>query len=226
MLTLVRSPADSAWLEPSLRSFDTRRRLDEDTLALLREGDRKTMESALRALFPEVRSRLFRLLGPRADLDDAVQETLIEVTRALPKFEGRASLATLATRIAVRVSFRYYGNNAGVLRGRGVSTVELDEALAGGDDPELRVSQRQTLDKLYRCLDKLSPKRRVAFVLCAIEGLTPAEAAEIEEVPSLLIRARLMQARNEIARLMRGDPYADELLREREGSRAEGRGES
>jgi RNA polymerase sigma-70 factor (ECF subfamily) len=209
MLTVVRSPGDSAWLEPKCASFDTRRRLDEETLELLREGDRTMVESALRALFPEVRSRLFRLLGPRADLDDAVQETLIEVTRALPKFEGRASLATLANRIAVRVAFRYYGK---------VSSDELDESHASaGDDPEERVSQRQTLDKLYRCLDKLSLKRRVAFVLCAIDGLTPAEAAEIEEVPSLIIRARLMQARNEIARLMRGDPYAEELLRGRDG---------
>ena len=99
-----------------------------------------------------------------------------------------------------------------------MSSDELDESHASaGDDPEERVSQRQTLDKLYRCLDKLSPKRRVAFVLCAIDGLTPAEAAEIEEVPSLIIRARLMQARNEIARLMRGDPYAEELLRGRDG---------
>lgn len=209
MLTLVRSPGDSAWLEPARASFDPRRRLDEETLELLREGDRSTVERALRALFPEVRSRLFRLLGPRGDLDDAVQETLIEVTRALPKFEGRASLATLANRIAVRVAFRHYGK---------VSPSELDEGLtSSGDDPEERVSQRQTLEKLYRCLDKLSPKRRVAFVLCAIDGLSPAEAAEIEEVPSLIIRARLMQARSEIARLMRGDPYADELLRGREG---------
>jgi len=209
MLMVVRSPNNSAWIEPLSASFDTRRRLDERTLELLREGDRKTVESALRALFPEIRARLFRLLGPRAELDDAVQETLIEVTRALPKFEGRASLATLANRIAVRVAFRYYGK---------VNPVELDEGLASsGDDPEERVSQRQTLDKLYRCLDKLSPKRRVAFVLCAIDGLTPAEAAEIEEVPSLIIRARLMQARSEVSRLMRGDPYAEVLLRGREG---------
>lgn len=216
MLSIVRSPSDSAWIEPKRAAFDTRRRLDEDTLALLREGDRRTVESALRALFPEVRGRLFRLLGPRAELDDAVQETLIEITRALPKFEGRASLATLANRIAVRVAFRYYGK---------VNPAELDEGLtSSGDDPEERVSQRQTLEKLYRCLDKLSPKRRVTFVLCAIDGLTPAEAAEIEEVPSLIIRARLMQARSEIARLMRGDPYADALLRGREGS-AEERGD-
>lgn len=206
MLCLVRSPTDAAWLDTARVAFDPRARLDAQTLDLLRVGDRCTVERALRALFPEMRSRLFRLLGPRADLDDAVQETLIEITRALPQFEGRASLLTLANRIAVRVAFRHYGKVTH-------EALEDDAAASTGDDPEARVSQRQTLDKLYRCLDKLSPKRRVAFVLCAVEGLTPSEAAEIEEVPSLIIRARLMQARGEIARLMRGDPYADQLLR-------------
>ena len=175
MLSLVRSPTDAAWMDTARVAFDPRARLDAQTLDLLRVGDRRTVEGALRALFPEMRSRLFRLLGPRAELDDAVQETLIEITRALPKFEGRASLLTLANRIAVRVAFRHYGK---------VTHEALEEGATAsvGDDPEARVSQRQTLDKLYRCLDKLSPKRRVAFVLCAIEGLTPSEAAEIEEM--------------------------------------------
>jgi RNA polymerase sigma-70 factor (ECF subfamily) len=59
----------------------------------------------------------------------------------------------------------------------------------------------------------MSPKRRVAFVLCGIEGLSPSEAGAIEGVPSLVMRARLLQARGDIARLMKGDPLAEALMR-------------
>ncbi|AKF11650.1 RNA polymerase sigma-54 factor RpoN [Sandaracinus amylolyticus] len=207
MLQLVRArrgstPSGDEDAEPGA-AIDPRARLDEPTLEALRRGDRRVVQTALRALFPEVRSRMHRLLGPRDDLDDATQDALIEITRALPRFEGRASLSTLASRITVRTSFRYFGRPRTVP----LEIVEPHDP----DDPESRVASRETLRRLYRCLDKMSPKRRVAFVLCCVEGMTPGEAADIEGVPSLVMRARLLQARNEIARLMKGDPLAEAL---------------
>lgn len=203
-LRLVRaSDARPAVDVPSV-GFDPRRRLDPETLHELRRGDRRTTERALRALQPEVRSRLARLLGPRIDLDDAVQETLIEVVRAFATFEGRATPSTLANRVAVRVAYRYFGR----------APVEAwdQEPPAEGGDPEELLLQRRTAAKLYRCVEKLSAKRRMAFLLCEIEGLTPSEAAEVLEVPSFVVRARLMQARNELVRLLRGDPDVRSML--------------
>lgn len=203
------------------RDVDIRGRLDEATLAALSRGDPSTIEAALRALHPEIRRRMHHLLGPRAELDDAVQDTLIELARALPRFEGRASLATLASRITVRTAFRYFGRSP---------TVSLDATptleLVDDGDPESRVAVRETLRRLYRCLEKLSPKRRVAFVLCCVEGMQPAEAAEIEGIPSLVMRARLLEARNEVARLMKGDPLAMALLDKSPRSRDRIGGES
>jgi hypothetical protein len=46
-----------------------------------------------------------------------------------------------------------------------------------------------------------------------VEGLSPSEAGAIEGVPSLVMRARLLQARGDIARLMKGDPLAEALMR-------------
>jgi hypothetical protein len=46
-----------------------------------------------------------------------------------------------------------------------------------------------------------------------VVGLSPSEAGAIEGVPSLVMRARLLQARGDIARLMKGDPLAEALMR-------------
>jgi len=190
--------------------FDPSARLATDQIEALQRGDRRAIEAALRSVFPDLRLRLHRLLGPRHDLDDAVQDALIEVASALRGFEGRSTLRTFAARITVRVAYRYF-------RRPRVETVEL-AALADPDDPEARVASRQTLRRLARCLEKMSEKRRVTFVLCCVEGMPPAEVAEIEGVPSLVIRARLMQARSELARLMKGDPYVDAMTRASRGS--------
>lgn len=214
MLALVTSPRERSQegAEPHGArglELDPRARLAPHVLEALQRAERSVLDAALRALFPEVRARLHRLLGPRHDLDDATQDALIEIARALPSFEGRASLSTLAGRITVRTAFRYFGRPHMV-------SLDANEP-TGHDDPEARVANRETLRRLYRCLDKLSPKRRVAFVLCAIEGLSPSEAGEIEGVPSLVMRARLLQARSDVARWMKGDPWVEALVREEGG---------
>ncbi len=87
-------------------------------------------------------------------------------------------------------------------------------------DTESRVSAREALRRLYRCLDKLPHKRRVAFALCAIEGLSPADAAELTGSRPGAMRARLMHARAELERMLHHDAYFCELLDASRGGRA------
>jgi RNA polymerase sigma-70 factor (ECF subfamily) len=172
-----------------------------DRLAALRGGDPEAIRDALRELLPYVRRWLHRLLGKSPDLDDATQEVLAEVARFLPRFEGRSKLTTAVHKITVRVAYRYFGTN---------DDVPL-ESVPELVDPQSRIAERvmarEALARLQRCLRKLPAKRRTAFVLCAIEGLTPSEAAEIDGTSALAMRCRLLWARREIARMLKGDPY-------------------
>lgn len=174
---------------------------DEERLARLRDGDPDAIRDSLRELLPHVRRWLFRFLGKSPDLDDATQEALTEIARFLPRFEGRSKLTTAAHTITVRVAYRYFG---------GPDEVAL-ESVPELVDPEARIAERvmarEALARLQRCLRKLPAKRRVAFVLCAIEGLTPSEAAKVAGTSAIAMRCRLLWARREIARLLRGDPY-------------------
>ena len=72
---------------------------------------------------------------------------------------------------------------------------------------ESRVMAREALARLHRCLARMPAKRRVAFVLCAIDGLTPTEAAVVAGTSALAMRGRLLFARREIARMLKHDPY-------------------
>lgn len=165
------------------------------------------VEATLIDLVPSVRAWIWRLLGPRSDFDDAVQDALVELARALPRFEGRAKVTTFAYPIVIRTAYRY-------MRPRRESPLDIEgmEHIAGDDDPEQRVAKREELVRLHRVLSQLPEKPRVAFVLCSVERLSHAEAADIEGVSVDTMRARLKRAKTELARRLRADPELSAML--------------
>lgn len=176
-----------------------------DVLERLHGGDAELHEEILRELVPLVRRWCARMIGPRPEIDDAVQDALAEISRALPRFEGRSSISTLAHRITVRRAYRFMKSS------RWTPLAEEHENLKGElSDPERHAIARQALDRLYLLLERLTPPRRLAFVLCVLEGFSPAEAARAAGTSSLVMRARLHHARRAMGDWMRDD----ELLAE------------
>ena len=163
---------------------------------LIRVDERAEIERVLLSLLPKVRLWLHRLLGPRGPIDDATQDALIALASGLKSFEGRSSLQTYAHRITVRVAYRYYS------RAESREPYDPDGQQSAGPTPEAELQRDQVLERLHRCLAKLPARRRTAFVLCAIEGLTPQEAAELEGTNAGTMRSRYMHAREELARML------------------------
>jgi RNA polymerase sigma-70 factor (ECF subfamily) len=180
---------------------------DLTQLALLRAGDPDVTRDTLRALLPHVRRWLYRLLGRSPDLDDATQEALAEIAGFLPRFEGRAKLETAAHQITVRVAYRYFAKS------KCISLEVVPELVDVSTGIESRMMAREALARLQRCLGRLPAKRRIAFVLCAIDGLTPTEAAHVAGTTALAMRCRLSYARREVARMLKTDPYLASWIR-------------
>ena len=196
----------------------------ERLAARLRAADAVLVERVMRELWPGVRRLAFRLLGPRPELDDAVQDAMSEIASSLHRFEGRSSLTTLAHSITVRTVYRYY-RKRGAIDARLVALEDAagqpQERLA--ESPEERALTRELVARVHGCLARLGEQRRTAWVLCVVEGLTPTEAAELEGCSALAMRSRLFHARADMTREMR----RDELLAARMDSRSEdGKGEA
>ena len=165
--------------------------LDETTALALaaRAGDAAAQAAFVRATQSDVWRFTAALVDPGA-ADDLTQETFLRAFKALPGFEGRASVRTWLLGIARRTCADHL---RAVVRRR-----RLDARLAAQawtDQPVADPAHRLSTADL---LGRLSEERRTAFVLTQVLGLSYAEAAEVEGVPVGTIRSRVARARDEL----------------------------
>lgn len=170
---------------------------DAALIAAARGGDGGAFSRLFRRHADAVRTRLTRLVGPVAERDDLVQKVFMAFHRALPAYRGEANLSTYLHRIAVNAAFDYL--RARRRQGEGASPPDLDD-LSGGASPALedQVAARADLTRMLALLDQISPKKRIAFVLVAVEGCSLAEAAALIGAAPDTVKQRALHARREL----------------------------
>jgi len=174
---------------------------------LARAAAAATSRDAFAAIYDDfadaVYARLTRLLGPTADRDDALQQVFLQLHRALGSYRGEASLSTFVYRVTVNVA--YDALRARQRRPEPVEPAEVDAMLAGGPSPAHGAEQREQLAQLLDHLAWLTPDKRIALVLVAVEGLSLREAAELVGATPDAVKQRVLAARKELlARMARG----------------------
>jgi RNA polymerase sigma-70 factor (ECF subfamily) len=149
-----------------------------------------------------------------------VQATFIEAIRSFPAYRGEASMASWVTRIAIHVAYHHL--RRGVRRF--VSLELLPPSTADrpthGPGPDGELDSRRVTARLHALLDDIKPKKRVAFVLYAIEGFTVEEIAAYTGASSTAVKSQLFFARRELQALVKADP----VLAERAASLLGGKG--
>jgi RNA polymerase sigma-70 factor (ECF subfamily) len=158
------------------------------------EPSQYRFEDVAEELSGPLRRYLERLVGNRATADDLLQETLLKVARALPKFEGRSSVKTWAFTIATRVAtdhLRRPQNRA--------QMTEIDETF---QLVETETDQKLVVDEMSSCMreviDSLPEDYRTALVLHDLEGQTAAQVAEIAGCSIATAKIRIHRARRRL----------------------------
>jgi RNA polymerase sigma-70 factor, ECF subfamily len=170
---------------------------DAALTAAARQGDGAAFARLFRRHADAVRTRITRLVGPIAERDDLVQKVFIAFHRALPSYRSEARVSTYLHRIAVNTAYDH-------LRGRRRSAETAgppsDQALFEHGSPTLedQVAARADLARLLALLDQLSPKKRIAFVLVAVEGCSLAEAAALIGAREDTVKQRALHARRDL----------------------------
>jgi RNA polymerase sigma-70 factor (ECF subfamily) len=167
-------------------------------LPLSREVEKaKGKENNFTALYREnhgaVRSLLFRFRV--LDLEDLVQEVFLKAYRKGDAFRGEASPRTWLTRIAINVAKDHLKRSSHNLTSETLDPESLQASNQGSP----------LADTIDSCMAELNLIHREILILCAIEGFSMKEAADILEIPEGTIKSRLAAARQEMKMLLKAE---------------------
>ncbi len=185
---------------------EVRRVPDEERLiACAAGGDTIAFRQIYERHRSDVARLVYRMVGPRSDLEDVIQEVFVQVYRSLKDFRGQSKFSTWLHRVTVNVVLMHRR----AARSRPMFSEEPppDAATRSLDiAPDEDVERRERMRALGRLLDRLADKKRVVFVLHELEGIAPDEIARIVGAPVLTVRTRLFYARRDIEAMLAEEP--------------------
>lgn len=156
------------------------------------EGDLQAFGSLYDLYHRDVFRVVARILGRDADISDIAQAAFVEISRSIHRFDGRSSIRTWIFGVVANLACKHI--RKAVRRRRAMRGLE-DLPPRSPTRPDEAYERAEAMRILEHSLDELDPKRRVTFVLCAIEGLSPEDAASALAVPVGTVYRRLSEAR-------------------------------
>jgi RNA polymerase sigma factor (sigma-70 family) len=172
--------------------------LSDESLALRAiEGD----EGAFAAIFDRYHQSLYRyclaLLGNSQDAQDALQNTMVKVLRAMPGEERWIALKPWLYRIAHNESIEL------LRRRRETRPLDSDLAVTAYDLAEA-MATRERLRVLLSDLDKLPERQRGALVMRELAGLDFAEIGTALGTSAAVVRQAIYEARLSLRQMDEG----------------------
>jgi RNA polymerase sigma-70 factor (ECF subfamily) len=191
---------------------------DTDLVVAAQAGDRDALDQLLRRHFDRIHAVCRRIAGGTRDADDAAQEALIRIVRALDRFDGRASFSTWSYRIATNAALDELRKRSRRPQLHVVSD-DPDRGVAAGE-PTDELAQRHVegvVDRLAidAALADLPEDFRVPVVMRDVGDLDYAEIADALSIPIGTVKSRIARGRRMLLeRLGNRDPGDERPTRE------------
>ena len=165
----------------------------------LKAGDPRAFEELVTSFQHRVFAVAYRMLGTRAEAEDAAQEAFLRVHRGIGAFRGDAALSTWIYAITSRVCLNLLGSVEGRLardrEGDDETVLRVPSAERG---PAAAAERKELEHALHRAIAELPEDRRIVVVLRDLEGLSYDEIAAALELPLNTVRTRLHRARMDL----------------------------
>ena len=165
-------------------------------------------EVLFRRHFAAVRQRVYRLLGPDAEIDDVVQEAFMKAFEGIGRLEEPRAFGAWLSTIAVHLADRRLRRRR-LLRRLGFVAAD-DGAASTSAVPSPGVSPAVAAEArvVYSMLDRLPTEARVAFLLARVEGMTLPEVAAQMKLSERTVKRRIALAEAQLASVLSLDPAA------------------
>ncbi len=176
---------------------------DADTLVVqeVRAGNVAAFDQLVQKYRERIYSIIYNLTSNREDAADLTQDAFIKAFQSINRYGGQSSFFTWLYRIAVNGAHTHLRKN----RLRTFFSIEQASEeekkpewlgqLAVEAGAEKEVYARDLRQRLNEAFQKLSIRHRTVITLFEIDGLSPAEIAQVMECTEGTVRSRLHYAK-------------------------------
>jgi RNA polymerase sigma-70 factor (ECF subfamily) len=182
---------------------------EEELVAAAKRGDEGAFETLFHRHQRKIFVLAFRYTRVREDAEDIVQQTFQKAFVHLQKFEGKSSLSTWLTRIAINQALMLLRSR------RGLREVLIDDSSGDEEatpareladaspDPEASYLRREKIRILSVAMRQLTPGMRKAVELRELGELSNRDTAQHMGVSIGTVKARVFHARRKLAKALR-----------------------
>jgi RNA polymerase sigma factor (sigma-70 family) len=187
--------------------------IDDQFVARAKAADREALEILLARQLPWIFNLSLRMLHRRSDAEDATQEILLKVIKAMPGFRGEAKFSTWLYRIAsnhlLNVKKSKWASSEAICS-FSVASAGLRQ-VPDLDPPDPRtvpvpveiLIEETGINCTMGTLLCLDGRQRLVFVLGEVFGVSDEVGAEIAEVTPVNFRQILSRARRDLYEYLR-----------------------
>lgn len=172
--------------------------LDGDALDLLATRASRGDESAFGEIVARVHPLVLRWVLPfatsRDDADDIVQDSLVLAYRHLGSYRGAGTLLAWLRQITRRAAMRSARRRSRRAALVAQASYWIDREVYT-TDPGGRVDRDRLVTAVRLAWEELPPQQRATLDLVDLQGLRPAEAAQVLGLKDVTLRANLFKAR-------------------------------
>lgn len=165
---------------------------DLDQITRAAAGDRSAVAWLVDRHSPAILALATRMLGDRMEAEDVTQETFLRAWKALPGWEPRAKFSTWLHRVALNLCYDALRRRREALPGT------LPEMTDPDLTPADRLLQTERVRAIETAIAALPERQAAALTLCALQGHSQAEAAEIMEISEEALESLLARARRSL----------------------------
>lgn len=173
-------------------------------VAAAQRGERDALDALLRRHYPAVVDRCRRVLNNDADANDAAQNALVSVAKAIGRFDGTSSFTTWLYRVATNAALDEVRRRNRRPEPRGVGGSEPEDDGHGRRVSTPLVIDARAAERIESIVDReainealanIAPDFRGPLVLRDLCGLDYAEIAEVLKIPPGTVRSRIARGR-------------------------------
>lgn len=186
-----------------------------DTQRLLKKaqrGDSQAFEDLVAPYEKRIYALSYRMLGNREDAEDAAQDALLRIFRALPKYRLEAEFGTWVYRVASSACLD-------ALRKRKIrqsdsldTLVEAGYApVSDGESPEESLMRTEKRAALAEGISQLPDDMRAALLLRDVHDRSYEEISKTLDLTMGTVKSRISRARTKLSKILSASPELFQL---------------